>query len=63
MKNKIFTEKIMSDLKRISGTDARPISLKHMLLKVAIRCQELETAFRELESAFEKLKNHSSTLE
>jgi len=53
-KNKIFTDSIMSDLKRISGTDARPISLKHMLLKVAIRCQELETAFRELEAEIRK---------
>ena len=49
-KNKIFTDKIMSDLKRISSTDARPISLKHMLLKVAVRCAELESDFRELEA-------------
>ena len=56
-KNKIFTDKIMSDLKRISSTDARPVSLKHMLLKVAIRCAELETAFRELEAeVWKKMK-------
>ena len=42
MKNKIFTEKIMSDLKRASSTDARAVSLKKMLLMVAFRCQELE---------------------
>ena len=40
----------MSDLKRISSTDARPTSLKHMLLKVAVRCAELESDFRELEA-------------
>jgi hypothetical protein len=63
MKNKIFTEKVMSDLKRVSSSDARPQSFKKMLLLLAFRCQELEAAFRRLESAFEELKNHSSTLE
>jgi hypothetical protein len=40
--NKIFDEKIMSELKRVSSTDARAVSLKKMLLMVCYRCQELE---------------------
>jgi hypothetical protein len=62
-KNKIFTDELLSKIKTKCSTDARVVSWKYVTLMLAQRCQELEADFRELESAFEELKNHSSALE
>jgi hypothetical protein len=61
--NKIFTDDYMKVLKTEQYTGAAVTSLKKIVLLLAFRCQELEDDFRKLESAFEELKNHSSTLE
>jgi hypothetical protein len=62
-KNRIFTNELLKKIKTKISSDARVVSWKYVTLMLAKRCQELEADFRELESAFEELKNHSSALE
>ena len=63
--NKIFDDKIMSELKRASSTDARCVSLKIMLLKVAYRSAELETKLQaeldEIKARLGILKNEKKS--
>ena len=52
--NKIFTDGYMKKLKQAQYSGCDPYSLKKIVLLLAIRCQELETAFRELEEDYSK---------
>jgi len=55
MENKIFDEKFISEMRRVSSTDARAVSLKKMLLFVTMRCAELEA---KLQTQIDELKEN-----